>query len=418
MAVHLIEEANRCLNCKVPQCQKGCPVHTPIPHIIKLFQAGQIMQAGSELFANNPMSVVCATVCDHQSQCAGHCVLGRRGSPVQFYEIERYISGSYLDRMPQPPIEKKSQSAAVIGSGPAGITVALTLAQAGYRVTIFEEKSRIGGMLRYGIPDFRLSKNILDRYRDRLSKFGVQIRPNTVIGGALKLDDLFRDGYSAVFVGTGVWRPKTLGIKGESMANVHYGISYLSNPSAFTLGESVAVIGMGNVAMDVARTAFRNGAQRVTLYARAKDVTASLHEVQYAQLDGAEFVYCHAIDSINEQGPVFRQSILNEKGEIIGYEKELVQVYADSTIIAISQGPKHKIVRTTHDLETNERGLLVADENGMTTRPGVFAAGDVVHGPKTVVHAVARAKEAAAAMMAYMEAEAQKAPAEQEDEGE
>lgn len=407
MAVHLIDEANRCLNCKVPQCQKGCPIHTPIPHIIKLFQAGQLMQAGSELFANNPMSVVCATVCDHQAQCAGHCVLGRKGNSVQFYEIERFISDAYLDRMPHPPIEKKSQSAAIIGSGPAGITVALTLAQAGYNVTIFEEKDRIGGMLRYGIPDFRLSKTILDRYRDQLRRFGVQIRPNTVIGGALKLDDLFRDGYSTVFVGTGVWRPKTLGIKGESMANVHYGISYLSNPSAFTLGENVAIIGMGNVAMDVARTAFRNGAQKVTLYARGRHIAASMHDMEYAKLDGAEFVFGHEIESINEKGPVFKLSLFDENNKVIGYEEKRVQVEADSTIIAVSQGPKNKIVQTTHNLETNERGLLVTDENGMTTRPGVFAAGDVVHGAKTVVHAVAEAKTAATAMMAYMEAEAQ-----------
>lgn len=420
MALHITVEANRCLNCKVPQCQKACPVHTPIPHIIKLFQANQLMQAGSELFANNPMSVVCATVCDHESQCAGHCVLGRKGSPVQFYEIEKFISDAYLDRMPHPPIEKKKQYAAVIGSGPAGMTVALTLAQAGYGVTIFEEKDQIGGMLRYGIPEFRLPKSILDRYRNQLRQFGVQIRPNTVIGGALNIENLFRDGYSSVFVGTGVWRPKTLGVLGESRANVHYGISYLSNPAAFTLGKNVAVIGMGNVAMDVARTAFRNGAEKVTLYARGRRIAASQHDLEYAKLDGAELVFGHEIESINSIGPVFKLSIFDENNKVIGYEEERVQAQADSTIIAVSQGPKKKIVQTTHNLETTERGLLITDEKGMTTRSGVFAAGDVVHGSKTVVHAVAEAKKAAASMIEYMEAEAQKAAenAPQEEEGE
>ena len=403
MSLHIENEAERCLNCKKPLCQEHCPIHTPIPRMIQLFKENKLMEAGKELFENNPMSAVCAAVCNHETQCAGHCVLGKKGAPVQFYEIEKYVSGTYLDRMTIPKIEKKDQTVAVIGSGPAGMTAAMILARAGYGVTIFEEKDKIGGMMQYGIPDFRLPKTVLTRYKENMLKMGIQIRPNTVMGGALNIENLFRDGYGAVFVGTGVWRPKTLGIKGECLASVHFGISYLVNPSAYDLGENVAIIGMGNVAMDVARTAFRNGAQKVTLYARGKNATASSHEMRYARLDGAEFVYGKAIEEITPLGPVFKNSVFDENDRVVGYGEEREQVYADSTIISVSQGPKNKLIMTTHNLEGSEKGLLITDENHMTTREGVFAAGDVVHGPKTVVHAVEEAKKAAYAMIRYLE---------------
>ena len=280
MALHIMNEANRCLQCKVPMCQKGCPISTPIPDVIKKFKENQLMEAGKELFKNNPMSVFCSIVCDHQEQCAGHCVLGRKGTPVSFFAIERFISDAYLDRMKADPVEKKGKKCAVIGSGPAGLTAAMILAMHGYDVTIFDDNDKIGGMLRYGIPEFRLSKTIIDRYKKLMDQFDIQFRPNTVLGEALTIDNLFRDGYSTVFIGTGVWRPKNLGIEGESLANVHFGISYLANPDAFQLGENVAIIGMGNVAMDVARTALRHGAQNVTLYARSKRIAASENEME------------------------------------------------------------------------------------------------------------------------------------------
>lgn len=406
MALHIETEAARCLHCKVPLCQKNCPVHTPIPSIIQMFQEGRVMEAGAALFQNNPMSVVCATVCNHEGQCVGNCVLGRKGIPVQFYDMERFISDSYLDRMKFPPVPKREKTAAIIGSGPAGLTVAILLAQKGYGVTIFERKNDIGGMLRYGIPEFRLPKSVLERYKRLLKKLGVQIRLNTTIGGALRIDDLFRDGYDAIFVGTGVWRPRTLGLQGESLANVHFGVSYLENPVRQDLGETVAVIGMGNVAMDVARTAFRHGAQRVMLFSRDDSATASNHEMNYARLDGAEFIYRKAIQRITPQGPVFKTSILDDKGEIVGFEEGEELVPADSVIVAISQRPKDKLIMSTENLEGTSKGLLIVDDRYMTTREGVFAAGDVVTGPLTVVHAVEAAKTAAAAMMAYMEREA------------
>ena len=403
MGLHIIDEANRCLNCKKPMCQKGCPVHTPIPHIIQMFKENQVMEAGKELFENNPMSVICSIVCNHEQQCAGNCVLGRKGTPVHFSSIENYISDTYLDRMEIPKIQKKGKKVAVIGAGPAGITAAVILAKAGYDVTIFEWKDKIGGIMQYGIPEFRLPKSILDRYQKRLLEMGIKIRPNTTIGAVLKIDDLLRDGYASIFVGTGVWKARNLGIHGECLGNVQFGIDYLANPSGYQLGENVAVIGMGNAAMDVARTALRNGARHVTLYARGTRAAASSHEISYAQLDGAEFVFGKEIRRITEKGPVFSNSILDENGKVIGFEEEEEQVEADSTIISISQGPRRKLIRTTVGLEGSDRGLLIVDENGMTTKPGVFAAGDVTTGSKTVVHAVEGAKIAAMGMIRYME---------------
>ena len=403
MAIHIENEAQRCLNCKMPMCQKFCPIHTPIPKVISMFKEKKVMEAGEELFRNNPMSVICATVCNHEAQCNGHCVLGRKGTPVQFYEIERFISDTYLDRMNIERAPLKHKQVAVIGSGPAGLTVAIILAKNGYDVTIFERKNKIGGMLRYGIPEFRLPKSVLDRYQKLLVKLGVQIRLNTTIGGALRIDNLFRDGYETIFVGTGVWRPNTLGIEGESLANAHFGISYLENPANHELGKTLAIIGMGNVAMDVARTAFRNGVQRVMMFERGKHATASSHEMSYAELDGAEFIYGKSIRRITLEGPVFSDSILDEDGNVIGVSDEEELVRADSVVIAISQGPKDKLIMSTEHLEGTSKGLLITDDQMMTTVPGVFAAGDVVTGPLTVVNAAAEAKKAAEAMMRYME---------------
>lgn len=403
MELHIVSEANRCLNCKKPMCQQGCPIHTPIPQVIQLFKAGKLTEAGQILFENNPLSAICALVCNHEQQCAGHCVLGRKSTPVHFSSIENYISETYLDRMTMPKPEPKNKKVAVIGAGPAGIAVAIQLASAGYGVTVFEWHSKIGGIMQYGIPEFRLPKSLLERYQKQMEAMGIQIRLNTTIGAVLMIDDLFRDGYSSVFIGTGAEKPLRLGIPGETLGNVHFGLNYLANPGAYHLGENVAVIGMGNAAMDVARTALRHGARKVTLYARGNKISASSSEVEYARLDGADFRFGMQIQQITEKGPLFQRTILDEENRIVGYEENLELAEADSVIISISQMPRKKLVRTTAGLEANERGCLVVDENYMTTRPGVFAAGDVVSGAKTVVHAVEAAKNAAQAMMQYME---------------
>lgn len=368
MADHVINEAKRCLNCKKPMCRTGCPINTPIPQMIHEFLNGGITEAGKMVFENNPLSIICSLVCDHEAQCEGHCIRGIKESPVHISSIENYISSNYFDKMEIVRDPLKNKKAAVIGSGPAGITIATILAKRGYDVTVFESRENIGGVLRYGIPEFRLPKSILDNYRKKLYKLGVRFRPNTTIGGAISVDDLFRDGYLAVFIGTGVWRPNSLNIKGESLGNVHFAIDYLVNPDSYDLGEKVAIIGAGNSAMDVARTALRKGAREVTVYTHSEKVRASVREVEYAQIDGVNFEYCKSPVELTDKGPIFADIIINEDGEKMvqaGTEK----LYpADTTFIAVSQGPKDKIVSTTQGIDVNQRGLITVDENGKTTR--------------------------------------------------
>ena len=403
MAIHIVEEANRCLGCKRAFCQlKGCPVSTPIPQVIDLFKERKLDEAGELLFENNPMSAVCALVCNHSGQCEGSCVQGRKGSPIHFSSIESYVSQAYLDRKEWTPAKPCGKKVAVVGSGPAGITVAIKMAQRGCAVTVFEQRPEIGGVLEYGIPEFRLPRALVQKYRHVMCSLGVRVRPSTTIGGALHIDDLLRDGYDAVFVGTGTWRARKLGIPGESRGNVLFGIDYLVDPSSVAIGERVAVIGAGNVAMDVARTALRSGARTVNVYARSRHISAIQDEIELTELDGAQIICGKAICAIDDKGPVFKTAIFDEDNKVVGYEDELDHVAADTVVIAASQVPKDKLVLTTGGLETDERGLLSVDENGMTTVPGVFAAGDVVNGPLTVVHAVAGAKTAADGMLAYM----------------
>jgi glutamate synthase (NADPH/NADH) small chain len=370
--------------------------------MIQAFKNGDLNDAGEMLFSNNPLSLVCSLVCNHEKQCEGHCILGKKGQSVHISSIENYISDTIFDKIKIECKPKNGKKVAVIGAGPAGITIAIYLTKEGYSVTIFDAKDKVGGVLQYGIPDFRLPKTILERYKKKLVDIGVKIRPNTAIGTALEIKDLVRDGYQSIFIGTGVWRPKTLGVKGESLGNVHYAIDYLANPDAYDLGDKVAIIGVGNSAMDVARTVIRHGARKVTLYARGLHSNASEHETAYAKLDGANFQFGKQIAEITDDGPVFETVIYDEEGKQIGMEEERDQVYVDSTIISISQGPKSKLVSTTEGLKASQNGLLMTDEDGRTTIPGVFASGDVVLGARTVVEAVAYSKRVAQAMDEYM----------------
>lgn len=404
MALHVMDEANRCLGCKVPQCQKGCPINTPIPEVIRLLKSNHLDEAGRILFENNPLTTVCSLVCNHENQCEGHCVLGRKGAPVHFSTIENYISTTYANKMVQGPKPSNGIKAAIIGSGPAGITIAIILARYGYDVTIFEGKDQLGGVLRYGIPEFRLPKSVLDDIKYRhIDMKGIKFRPNTHIGGAIGIDDLFRDGYKAIFVGTGVWKPNSLHIKGETFGNVHFGINYLNNPDSYRLGKRVIVIGAGNAAMDVARTAIRKGVQELTCFSITKKVAASQHEFSYAQLEGVQFEYNKAPVEITDDGVIFKDIIENEDGTFTDVPDSHHFYPADSVIISISQGPQNRIVNTTKGLAANNRGLLIADETGHTTRPGIFASGDVVNGARTVVEAVAHSKVVAESMHEYMQ---------------
>ena len=351
MPVHVINEANRCLQCKNPRCRMlGCPIQTNIPEVVRLFKENRMMEAAEILFENNPLSVVCSLVCNHENQCEGHCVRGIKGEPVHFSSIENYISDSCFERLDLSCAPSNGMKVGVVGAGPAGITIAIILARRGYKVTVFETREKIGGILRYGIPEFRLPKSILDRYYRRMRDMGILFRPN------------------------------------------------------FELGGKVAIIGAGNAAMDVARTAIRHGSKDVTVYVRGDKVAASENEYNYAVLDGVHFEFKKNIVRIVDEGAVFCDRVENpETGKLVDDHSTDTLVEADSVMISISQVPRDRLVSKDHDLHLNQRGTLQIDDQGETTMDGVFASGDVVTGAKTVVAAVAAAKQIAENMDAYMQ---------------
>ncbi|WP_026478747.1 NAD(P)-dependent oxidoreductase [Alkaliphilus transvaalensis] len=408
MGKHILEEGKKCLQCKKPACKAGCPINTAIPEMIKLLLDGNIQMAGEMLFKNNPLSVICSLVCPHEKQCEGHCILNKKSTPVQISSIENYISDYNLDIMNLKPIKRLNRNIAIIGSGPAGITIAFMLALKGYNITIFEAHDKIGGVLRYGIPEFRLPKRILERLKDQLLKLGVKIRPNTVIGPVLTIEELFRDGYDALFIGTGVWKPKKMNIKGESLGHVHYAIDYLKNPEVYELGEKVCIVGAGNVAMDVARTALRKGVKEVYIMYRKgfEEMSARKDEVEYAKIDGVKFELYKEPIEFTSDGVIYVETKDNnhENDESQNKDNEVKQLFqCDAIIVSVSQGPRSNIVSTTKGIELNQYGLIITDEYGRTTREGVFASGDVVTGAKTVVEAVKVSKEVSEIIHQYVE---------------
>ena len=401
------KEAERCLKCKKAMCSAHCPVSTPVPQVMDLFLNGEIKKAGELLFANNPLSAVTSIICPHEKNCTGHCVLGRKGAPVEFYRVEEYISRFYLETIEIPEIKKNGIKVAVTGAGPAGITMALLLLSEGYDVTLFEAEDDIGGVLRYGIPPFRLPRDLLDLYKDIMLRLGVHFRPNTRVGSNIMIEDLFPDGYKAVFVSTGTGRPRKLGLIGETLGHVHFAIDYLKSPYAFKLGRRLVVIGAGNVAIDVARTAIRSSHSFVTIlhYMGKDDMTANHDEVEMAEIDGVEFIHNAQAVRIMENAVryVYVKRTVNEDGSL-SFEEDYTQVAdipADSVIIAIGQGPSADIV--TAGVKLTQRGLFDVNEWGETDTPGVFAAGDIVSGPKTVVDAVAFTKRVFSRMEEYLD---------------
>jgi glutamate synthase (NADPH/NADH) small chain len=365
-----------------------------------------IEAAGALLFSNNPLSLICSYICPQESQCEGHCVLGIKGTPVQISEIEQYISDYYLNvYKPQRDCEESKGKVAVIGSGPAGITISFLLAKKGYDVTIFEGNERIGGVMWYGIPDFRLPRSVLIRLKKIMTEYGIVVRPNTTIGTNITIDDLQRDGFKSIFIGTGVWRPSKLGLKGESLGHVHYAIDYLRNPDVYTLGNRVAVIGAGNTAMDVARTVIRHGSREVTLIFNRgeEDITARKVETEYAYMDGAKMLFYKASLEFTDKGVIIADSVVDENGDVHAVEGTETLFEADSVIIAVGQGPRTVIVDSTKGIDVNNRGLVAVDDCGRTTKEGVFASGDVVTGAKTVVAAVKVSRRVAEAMDEYMQ---------------
>lgn len=405
---NLLYEASRCLKCKNPRCQNNCPINTSIPEVITLFEAGKIHDAGKVLFENNPLSSVCSIVCPHERQCVGNCIKGLKGEPVRFCDIERYISAEYLQELSIEKDPYNGKRIAIIGSGPAGITAAMLLAKKGYQITMFEMRDRIGGVLSYGIPEFRLPRKLVEDIEQKLIQLGVSIKYNTLVGPVITVDKLLSDGYDAIFIGTGVWNPKTLNIKGETLGHSLYAIDYLKNPQSYRLGKKVVVIGAGNVAMDAARSAKYYGSEEVHIcYRRGEeDMTATREEIHETKEDGVIFTLYKSPVEITDEGVIFAdtEKITLEDGTIKlrtipGSEKLFP---CDHVIIAVSQIPQSNIVAHTTGLET-KYGLLLTNELGYTTREGIFACGDVVSGARTVIDAVVAAKIVAQSIHSYLQ---------------
>ncbi len=402
----LLSEAQKCFKCKKAFCAESCPIKTPIPAVIALFEQGKKEEAAKMLFENNPLSAICAYICPHERQCSGNCVRSKKGDPVLFQKIEAKLSSGYLHSLQLEKPIANGKKVAIVGSGPAGITGALLLALKGYYVTIYEVRTRIGGALRYAIPEFRLEPSLIDKLEQLLISLGVHIKTNTMVGPVITIDKLLDDGYDAVYIATGVWNPRTLDIKGETLGHVTYAINYLKAPKTFNMKGKVCVIGAGDVAMDAARCAKRYGASEVSiLYRGGEDqMSATHHEIRGAKDDGIEFIFNRAPLEITEKGMYVHtteQTIL-EDGSLkltpTPNSKEFLQF--DNILVAVSQSAANNIVSNTKGLET-KYGLLVTDQFASTTREGVFATGDVVSGAKTVVLAVANAKTAVEGIQRY-----------------
>lgn len=408
MKKNLLNEANNCLLCKNARCQKNCPINTPIPEIIKLYKENKFEEAGKILFENNPLSSICAIVCPHEDQCRGNCIKGIKGEPVRFHEIEEELSSKYLDNLKMVKPTSNGVKVAIIGSGPAGITVAFELALKGYDITIFEKNEKIGGILTYGIPEFRLPRTIINSLGNRLKELGVKIKINALVGPVVTLDKLFEDGYKSIFIGTGVWNPRKLNIKGETLGHVHYAIDYLRSPQNYDLGNEVMVIGAGNVAMDAARSAKYYGSKNVHITYRRDfcDMTATKHEIHEAKEEGVLFDTFKAPIEIVEDGIILAdtEKIINEDGTstLVNIENSEKLYKCDSILIAVSQVARNTIVANNAGLEIKRNGLLVIDEEGHTTREGVFACGDVTHGAATVIEATVAAKKISTSMDNYL----------------
>ena len=410
-----IEEAKRCLHCKVPQCKKGCPIENNIPDFIHELSKGNMGEAMAILHEKTNLPAICGRVCPHEKQCEGHCVLGRRDNPVRVGKLESFIAqfDAEMNLTHERIPEKTRGKVAVIGSGPAGLTVAGDLARQGFNVTIFEGQPEPGGVLMYGIPEFRLPKAIVQQEIDGLKKMGVDFECNMVIGKVLTIDELMGEyGYEAVFVGSGAGLPRFMGIPGESLKGVYSANEFLTRsnlmkaylPTSKTpirTGKKVAVVGGGNVAMDAARTAQRLGGDVTVIYRRTQEeMPAIKSEYEAAVKEGVNFMWkTNSIEFLgNEKGRVRAIRLATPDGEHT--------VEFDRVFLAIGSRPASRIVGTTKGIDVDEKGYVIVGDRpkGMTTRRGVFAGGDVVHRPQTVVLAMKAAKEVAVGIAQYVDA--------------
>jgi len=423
-----VEEANRCLNCKNPLCVQGCPVNVRIPEFINKIQERDFKAAYEIIFSTNALPAVTGRVCPQESQCESKCVRGIKGESVAIGRLERFVADWYRENVKEAAEKPEANGVkvAVVGSGPAGVTCAADLAKLGYSVTVFEALHTPGGVLVYGIPEFRLPKAIVADSIAKLEEMGVEVMTNMVIGRVLTIDELFEMGYKAVFVGSGAGLPMFMNIPGESLKGVMSANEYLTrtnlmkaySPDADTpiiRSKAVAVVGGGNVAMDAARCAIRLGAEQVyVVYRRGEaEMPARLEEKHHAKEEGIIFkTLCNPVEILpGEDGRVKAvRCIRMELGEpdasgrrrpveVPGSEFE---IEVDTVIMSLGTSPNPLIRSTTPGLETNRKGCLIVNENEMTTREGVFAGGDAVTGAATVILAMGAGKKAAAAIHNFL----------------
>ena len=422
-------EASRCLNCRNPRCVQHCPVGIDIPAFIAQVRAGAFSEAAAVIARDSSLPAVCGRVCPQETQCEGSCILGVKGEPVAIGKLERFVAdwsrangGVAVEKAPF-----NGKKVAVVGSGPSGLACATDLAKAGYDVTIFEVLHKAGGVLQYGIPEFRLPKErVVEPEVAQVRALGVKIETDVVVGRTITVDDLFdREGFQAVFIGSGAGLPRFMNIPGESLNGVFSANEFLTrsnlmkayDPESDTpifVGQRVAVVGGGNVAMDAARTALRLGSEVTIVYRRTeKELPARAEEVHHAVEEGIVFrMLTNPVEVLGDEKGWVRalRCIRMELGDpdasgrrspipIAGSEFDLP---VDCVIMALGTSPNPLIAGTTRGLATERHGCIVADESGATSRPGVFAGGDAVTGAATVILAMGAGRRAAAAIDAYL----------------
>jgi len=423
-----IEEANRCLGCKNPKCVEGCPVNVRIPEFIKKVQEGDFKAAYEIITSTNALPALSGRVCPQESQCEAQCVRGIKGEPVAIGRLERFVADWYRENVNAMPEKTPSngKKVAVVGSGPAGMTAASDLAKKGYEVTMFEALHTAGGVLVYGIPEFRLPKAIVANEVTKLEAQGVKVMTNMVIGRVLTIDELFEMGFKAIFVGSGAGLPMFMNIPGESLVGVMSANEYLTRTNLMKAyleeydtpvikSKSVAVVGGGNVAMDAARCAMRLGAEHVyVVYRRGEaEMPARAEEKHHAKEEGIEFkTLCNPVEILGDENGRVRamKCIRMELGEpdASGRRRPVevpdseFELEVDTVIMSLGTSPNPLIRSTTPGLETNRKGCLIVNENEMTTRDGVFAGGDAVTGAATVILAMGAGKKGAEAIDAYL----------------
>jgi len=420
-----VEEAKRCLQCKKPMCVEGCPVNVRIPQFIAAVVEGNIEEAFRIIRQTNNLPAICGRVCPQETQCEQRCVLGKRGEPVAIGRLERFVADYCMEKGVDDEVDIKpnGKKVAIVGAGPAGLTAAADLAKLGYDVTIFEAFHEPGGVLIYGIPEFRLPKALVKKEIEGLKKLGVKILTNVVVGKSITIDELLEEGYKAVFIGSGAGLPKFMGIPGENLNGVYSANEFLTRinlmkaydfPNSHTpikRGKKIAVVGGGNVAMDAARSALRLGAEEVHIvYRRSEaEMPARLEEIHHAKEEGVIFdVLTNPVEILGQDGWVKGlKCIRMELGEPdesgrrrpIPVEGSEFIMDVDIVIIAIGTSPNPLIASTTPGLAVQKwGGIIVDEETGATSKDRVYAGGDAVTGAATVILAMGAGKKAAKAI--------------------